>query len=94
MGSAHSDKFIVKIGGTSSIVKSATDLETENSVVEILFKKDVVDAYPDGWSCVNCGTEFSEKTINVECLYVVNTEAGTLCLKCHGDDKKGKICQT
>ena len=55
-------------------------------MVEILFKKDVVDAYPDGWSCVNCGTEFSEKTINVECLYVINTEAGTLCLKCHGDD--------
>ena len=55
-------------------------------MVEILFGKDVVDSYPDGWSCVNCGTEFSEKTINVECLYVVNTEVGTLCLKCHGDD--------
>ena len=55
-------------------------------MVKLLFKKDVVNAYPDGWSCVNCGTEFSEKTINVECLYVFSTEVGTLCLKCHNDD--------
>ena len=55
-------------------------------MVETLFGNDVVHAYPNGWSCVSCGTEFSEKTINVECLYVFSTEVGTLCLKCHNDD--------
>ena len=57
-------------------------------MVETLFGKDVVNAYPDGWSCVSCGTEFSEKTINVECLYVIQTENEVLCLKCHNDEKK------
>ena len=55
-------------------------------MVEFLFKKNVVHAYPNGWTCTNCGTEFSEKTIDVECLYVVNTSVGTLCLECHNDD--------
>ena len=55
-------------------------------MVEFLFKKNVVHAYPNGWTCTNCGTEFSEKTINVECLYVVNTSVGTLCLECHNKD--------
>jgi|TARA_R110002153_G_scaffold137511_1_gene287594 hypothetical protein len=51
-------------------------------MVKYLFKNDVVDAYPDGWTCIGCGTEFSEKTINVECLYVIQNEEGTECLKC------------
>ena len=55
-------------------------------MVKLLFKKDVVDAYPDGWSCVSCGTEFSKKTINVECLYVIETEEGVECLKCLEED--------
>ena len=55
-------------------------------MVEILFGKDVVNAYPDGWSCVSCGTDFDEKTINVECLYVIQTEKEVLCLKCHDKD--------
>jgi hypothetical protein len=55
-------------------------------MVKYLFKNDVVDAYPDGWTCIGCGTEFSEKTINVECLYVIQNEEGTECLKCFEED--------
>jgi len=47
-----------------------------------LYGEDVVHAYPDGWSCVSCGAEFTEKTIDVECLYVIETKHGTECLKC------------
>ena len=48
----------------------------------IYFKEEAVQAYPDGWTCVSCGAEFSEDTINVECLYVINTAEGTECLSC------------
>ena len=48
-----------------------------------LFKSDVVQAYPDGWTCVNCGTEFSKKTIDVENLYVISTDDGTECIQCN-----------
>ena len=51
-------------------------------MVNYLYGKDVVDAYPDGWTCISCGAEFTEKTIDVECLYVIDTEEGTECLKC------------
>ena len=61
-------------------------------MVEILFGKDVVDAYPDGWSCVSCGTDFDEETINVECLYVIQTENEVLCLKCF-DTEEEKIIE-
>ena len=51
-------------------------------MVNYLYGKDVVDAYPEGWSCISCGAEFTEKTIDVECLYVIHSEEGTECLKC------------
>ena len=38
--------------------------------------------YPNGWTCTGCGTEFSEKTINLECFYVINTDEGTQCINC------------
>lgn len=38
--------------------------------------------YPNGWTCTSCGTEFSEKTINIECFYVINTDEGTQCINC------------
>ena len=47
-----------------------------------LYGEDVVHAYPDGWSCVSCETDFDEETINVECLYVIQTKEGVECLKC------------
>jgi len=53
--------------------------------VNYLYGEEVVHAYPDGWTCVGCGTSFDEKTINVECLYVIHTQEGTHCLKCFND---------
>ena len=50
--------------------------------IKYLYGEDVVHAYPDGWSCVSCGTDFDEETINVECLYVIQTKEGVECLKC------------
>ena len=47
-----------------------------------LYGEDVVHAYPNGWSCVSCGTDFNKETINVECLYVIQTKEGVECLKC------------
>jgi hypothetical protein len=26
-----------------------------------MFKEQAITAYPDGWSCVNCGDEYTEK---------------------------------
>ena len=56
--------------------------------MKYLFKQDVVDAYPDGWSCVGCGISFNEKTIDVNCLYVIETEEGTKCLDCSNTSKQ------
>ena len=39
-------------------------------------------AYPDGWTCVNCGDEYTEETINANDFYAIHTEHGTECLKC------------
>jgi len=49
---------------------------------DIKFGNDVVESYPDGWTCVSCGVEFSENTISVDCVYVIETDEGTQCLKC------------
>jgi len=59
--------------------------------INYLYGEDVVHAYPDGWSCIGCGAEFTEKTIDVECLYVIHTEEGTKCLKCNqqASEQKG-----
>ena len=48
----------------------------------IVTKEKAVEAYPDGWTCVSCGTEFSYKTINVECFYAIVTDEGTECIEC------------
>ena len=58
-------------------------------MVSIYYHKDAVYAYPNGWTCISCGTEFSERTIDVECFYVINTDEGTKCFKCC--EKKGVI---
>jgi hypothetical protein len=58
-----------------------------DNMVNYLYGKDVIHAYPDGWSCISCGTEFTEKTIDIECLYVIHTEEGTECLKCNQQAK-------
>ncbi len=42
----------------------------------------LANEYPDGWTCTSCGTEFSEKTINIECFYVINTDERTQCINC------------
>jgi len=55
----------------------------EVSLSETLFKEEAVHAYPDGWTCVHCGDEYSENTTDVKDFYVINTEEGTLCLKCY-----------
>ena len=47
-----------------------------------MFKEQAVNAYPDGWSCVNCGDEYTEKTIDADCFYVIQTQHGTECLEC------------
>ena len=54
--------------------------------INYLYGEDVVHAYPDGWSCISCGTDFDEETINVECLYVIQTKDGVECLKCVNED--------
>lgn len=48
-----------------------------------LFKEKAVQAYPDGWTCVFCGDEYTEKTIDVSCFYVIDTKNGTECLGCN-----------
>jgi hypothetical protein len=37
-----------------------------------MFKEQAISAYPDGWSCVNCGDEYTEKTIDAR-LFLCNT---------------------
>jgi len=51
-------------------------------VLEILKGHQAVWAYPDGWTCVCCGDEFTEETIDVDDFYVIHTEHGTECMKC------------
>jgi hypothetical protein len=47
-----------------------------------MFKEKAVVAYPDGWSCVSCGDEYTKKTIDADCFYVIETKHGTECLEC------------
>ena len=63
--------------------KEAKELLKNNKhKINYLYGEDVVHAYPNGWSCISCGAEFTEKTINVECLYAIQTKEGVECLKC------------
>ncbi|MDB2405126.1 hypothetical protein N9W19_00300 [bacterium] len=47
-----------------------------------------IEAYPDGWTCVSCGDEYTEETIDAKDFYVINSEHGTECLKCANETKK------
>jgi len=47
-----------------------------------------IEAYPDGWTCVSCGDEYTEETIDAKDFYVINSEHGTECLKCANKTKK------
>ena len=49
---------------------------------ETLFKEKAVHAYPNGWTCVQCGDEYSKQTVDVKDFYAINTDEGTLCLSC------------
>ena len=53
-----------------------------------MFKEQAIVAYPDGWSCVNCGDEYTEKTIDADCFYVIETKQGTECLKCSMNNER------
>lgn len=50
-------------------------------ILEKLKGHQAVWAYPEGWSCVNCGDEYTEKTIDAKDFYAIHTEHGTECLK-------------
>jgi len=49
---------------------------------EVLFKQAAVNSCPEGWTCTDCGDEYSENTVDVKDYYVINTNEGTLCLDC------------
>jgi len=51
-------------------------------IIETLHKEQAVQACPDGWTCINCGDEYSSKTVDVKDYYVTYTKEGTLCRKC------------
>ena len=57
-------------------------------IIETLKAKQALQAYPEGWSCVNCGDEYTEKTIDAKDFYAIHTEHGTECLKCVNETKK------
>lgn len=42
---------------------------------EPIGKPDVLDAYPDGWTCIVCGKEYHG-------VYPADIEEGTMCKKC------------
>ena len=57
-------------------------------ILEKLHGYQAVEAYPEGWSCVNCGDEYTEKTIDAEDFYAIHTEHGTECKKCVNETKQ------
>jgi hypothetical protein len=38
-----------------------------------------IEAYPDGWTCISCGDEYTEETIDAKDFYVIHSEHGTEC---------------
>lgn len=51
---------------------------------EIIFGEKAVHAYPDGFTCAACGSEFNEHTVDVEDFCVVVTDVeGAMCTKCY-----------
>ena len=59
-----------------------------NSKKYIIKGLQAVEAYPQGWSCVSCGDEYTKKTIDAKDFYAIHTEHGTECLKCVNETKK------
>ena len=51
--------------------------------IETLHKEQAVQACPDGWTCIECGDEYSSKTVDVKDYYVTYTKEGTLCHSCY-----------
>jgi len=64
-----------------------TNRKENKMILEKLRGYQAVQAYPDGWSCVNCGDEYTEKTIDAKDFYAIHTEHGTECLKCIEEEK-------
>ena len=59
-----------------------------NSKKYIIKGHQAIYAYPNGWSCVSCGDEYTEKTIDANNFYVIHTEHGTECIKCVNETKQ------
>jgi hypothetical protein len=57
------------------------------TAINFCYKELAVHCYPDGWTCINCGSEFTEKTVDVESYYVIDTKSGTICFKCFMEKK-------
>ena len=57
-------------------------------ILETLKGYQAIEAYPEGWACVNCGDEYTEKTIDAKDFYAIHTEHGTECLKCVNETKQ------
>ena len=53
-----------------------------------LYKEKAVHSCPDGWSCIECGEEFSENTIDVKDYYVNYCSDGTICFTCEKKEIK------
>jgi hypothetical protein len=59
-------------------------------ILEKLKGYQAVWAYPNWWVCVNCGDEYTEKTIDAKDFYAIHTEHGTECSKCVNEtEQKG-----
>jgi hypothetical protein len=41
-------------------------------IIEKLNGYQAVEAYPQGWSCVSCGDEYTEKTIDAKDFYAIH----------------------
>ena len=57
-------------------------------IIEKLKGYQAVWANPDGWTCVSCGDEYTEETIDADKFYVITTEHGTECKKCVNETKR------
>jgi hypothetical protein len=64
-----------------------TSRKDDKMILEKLRGYQAVEAYPEGWSCVNCGDEYTEKTIDAKDFYAIHTEHGTECLNCIEEEK-------
>lgn len=57
-------------------------MKSDKVILEHLKGYQAVWANPDGWTCVNCGDEYTEETIDADKFYVIITKHGTECKKC------------